>query len=579
MGKVQILPADLVAKIAAGEVIERPASVVKELVENSLDAGATSIQVELQDAGKTLIRVKDNGSGIDEDDLTRIFSRHATSKLASTDDLTHILSLGFRGEALYSIGAVSDSTLRSKPAAATHGWEVHLRGNEQLSRTPVNLIGGTEIEVRELFYNTPARRKFLKATAAELNYILDLLLPYALLYPEREFILLHDRRPCLSLAPASSLIERITRALHLEATSLIEETREFMQDGFFLHLVLGDSNIVRTRKDMQFIFVNKRPVESRALSYHLNDIYRMLLAPGVYPFFALFLEIDPADVDVNVHPTKRQVKLKNEAAIGSALRACATQLLMNHSKATQAKEKIFTLNAPSAKTTDAPPLPPQLTMPPKALVQEMFAVENQALAPAALDQLTPPAGDLKAKLQQGRYLGNLLATYLLFESPDSLLVMDQHAAAERIAFERLTHQFEQGAPEVQELLSPLLLKLSPQELVLWEENQEVFTRMGFSCSLFDRQTLALHAYPPLLSRPEVSVRNLLAGESIGKMDPSQLARLACRSSVMAGEVLNKEKAEYQRDQLLLCANAFTCPHGRPTVIELRRESLARQFLR
>jgi len=575
MSKVHILPPEIVSKIAAGEVIERPASVLKELLENSLDAQTKSIEVNLKGAGKTLLQIKDTGTGIDKEDLDTIFLRHATSKINQIDDLYHIASLGFRGEALYSISAVSDITLRSKTNEEEHGWEIHLRGNEKISLKPVTMQTGTEVEVKELFFNTPARKKFLKSNTSELNRILDTFIPYTLLYPELSFSLAHDGRKILDLAPAKNFIQRITDSLHLEKNNIIEDKRDFAQDNLSIHLVLGDMNIQRTRKDMQFIFINNRPVENRTISFHLNEIYRLIFSPGVYPFFCTYINMSPSELDVNVHPTKRQVKIKDELKLVSILRQFCEHLLMTKSKAKQATG-IFSLKEPGEEKIQPKLADKTLSEMPEQ--QYRLALE-ESIALFKTSIIAEKKDDLKAKLKQARYLGNLLKKYLLFETPDSLLLIDQHAAQERITFEKLKEQMEKGKVEVQQLLTPILIKITAQELALWEEVEENLEGIGFQTTLFDKETLAIHGHPQLITQPEVALRSLLSGESIAKCDIETLARRACRSSVMAGFNMNKEQAEYQRAKLLLCQDPFTCPHGRPTVVEIPEETLSKQFLR
>ena len=563
MNKVHILPEEIISKIAAGEVVERPASVLKELTENAIDAQASRIEVELKDAGKTLIRIKDNGSGIAKDDITSLFSRHATSKISSLDELYNIMSLGFRGEALYSISAISDITLRAKTKDEECGWERHLRGNKNISQKPVTMHTGTEIEVKELFFNTPARRKFLKSNTAELNALIDIFIPYTLLCPGISFRMFHEERKLIDLPAANNLIQRIAQALRLEPKNILEGKRDYQ--GLSIHLVLGDINIQRTRKDMQFIFINKRPVQNKTIGFHLNDIYRQIYSRGIYPFFSAYITMPAGDLDVNVHPAKREVKIKNESGLISLLRGFGEELLMTKSKAKQ-----FTPRTPAQASLYAPASYSQEKIPHLSAQQGLFNFEQSAFEETA---------SLSKKLQQGRYLGNLLRKYLLFESEDSLLVIDQHAAAERINFEKLKDELENGKVEIQQLLSPVLVRLSHQEILAWEENKEVIEKAGFTCTLFDKETLGIHAHPNLITQAENSLRNLLAGETLPKLSPEALARLACKSSVTFGRNLTPQAAEYQRKELLACQAPFTCPHGRPTVIEISDDSIMRQFLR
>jgi len=346
MEKIHVLTPEIISKIAAGEVIERPASVVKELIENSLDAKTASIELHLKEAGKTLIHLKDTGTGIEPEDIEKLFIRHSTSKIKKISDLEKIDSLGFRGEALYSIAAIADVTLKSKSKSADTGWQIHCRGNKKISQRPVPLLRGTEIEVKELFFNTPARKKFLKSDSAELKQILNIFVPYTLLYPQINFLLTHNGRKLLDLKPERNNISRIAKALNLEEKYLLEEKRDFSEENVSVHLVLGDMNIHRTNKDLQFLFINERPVQNRSLNFHLNEIYKLILPEGMKPFFAVDIKMPAENLDVNVHPSKREVKIKDEFKLVSLLRFFCEHTLMTYGKAKQAKP-IFQLEQPS----------------------------------------------------------------------------------------------------------------------------------------------------------------------------------------------------------------------------------------
>ena len=325
----------MIAKIAAGEAVDRPASVVKELLENAIDAGATSIEIHLKDAGKELIHIKDNGSGIAREDLEKIFQRHATSKISAIEDLEKLHSMGFRGEALYSIAAVSDVTL-----SITHFSRRRLAnpypGRVRQNLEPAGLAHtGTDIKIAELFFNTPARRKFLKNNASELHQILNIVLPYTLIYPEKRFVLTHAGRTLLDLRPAPSRLDRAAAALNVAMDHFLETDQEFVEEQIRVRMILGNINIQRPRRDLQFIFINDRPVESKNLSFNLNDVYKLILPPGVYGAFIVNITLDPANVDVNIHPTKREVRLKDEARIISLLRRMTEYQLMHKGQAKQ----------------------------------------------------------------------------------------------------------------------------------------------------------------------------------------------------------------------------------------------------
>ena len=599
MKKVHILPSEIVSKIAAGEVIERPASVIKELMENAFDAGTKSIELQVQQAGKTLIRLKDTGSGISGEDIEKIFNRHATSKIEKIDDLYHIRSLGFRGEALYSIAAIADVILRSKRQAEDNGWEIHLRGGKRLSLKPASIPVGTEVEVKELFFNTPARRKFLKSNTTEINQILNVFIPYCLLYPQIRFYLGHQERVLVDLASTRDHRQRLAEVLNLEPGYILEARHNQPERDLSVTLFLGDINITRSRRDMQYIFVNGRPVQNKSISYHLNDVYRLILPPHSFPFFAVFIDIPPENIDVNIHPTKREVKIRDEQDICSLLRRITEKTLMEKGDAKtvqdsydrEKKAKTVQINVIEKSIKDA--FGHELPLRSEPLESDAktggsrFATEQysfpQADAAGALQSHAPlfaeQTGTLRGKLKNGRFIGNFINKYLLFETTQTLLIIDQHAAQERITFEILIRQMGQGKIQAQQLLSPYLLRLSPQELNTWAEAKARLEEIGFATTQFDEETIAIHTYPVLIRDPQKAVRDILSGSDAARCDHETLARRACRASIMAGDPLNTEQVEHMRHELLNCRDPFTCPHGRPTVIEMKEEFLNKQFLR
>ncbi len=599
MPQVRILPPEIVSKIAAGEVIERPASVIKELLENALDAGASLIEIHLENAGKTLIRVKDNGCGIDEEDLQKIFFRHATSKIKNLDDLFSIQSLGFRGEALYSIAAISDIVLKSKTANQNSGWNIHLRGGERLDLKPV-AIGtcGTEIEVKELFFNTPARKKFLKTDSTEIYQILNIVIPYALYHPHARFRLTHNDKTLLDLAPSDHPVSRIAHTLNLNEKNIIKPdsiTTEIKNIPVTLQLILGDINIQRTRRDLQFIFVNGRPVQNKSIAYHLNQIYRLIMPDAVFPFFVVSINIPPQELDVNIHPTKREVKIKKERELCSLLRSLCEEALMKLGtvKQVMSSEKLLNdrlettfqkthglnetidYSRPSETQEESPmgmSRERSYSYPRESQEKQNFFLPTESLQ-------TRSQENIRKKLENARFIGSFINKFLIFEWNHSLLIIDQHAAAERISYEQLLQAMDKGTIETQHLLSPVLIKLSPVEMLSWEEAKEKLENLGISSTQWAQDTIAIHTHPLLIKDIEKAVGHLLSGENIAKCDFDTMARRACRSSVMAGDHLTSEKAEYQRETLLQCLDPFTCPHGRPTVIEMPEEFFDKQFLR
>jgi len=600
MPNVHILPPDIVSKIAAGEVIDRPASVVKELLENSLDAGASAIELHLVNAGKTSICIKDDGHGIDHEDLDKIFLRHATSKIEHADDLFNIHSLGFRGEALYSVAAIADVVLQSQTKAQDSGWEIHVRAGEQIHCKPCTFgHPGTEIEIKELFFNTPARKKFLKTNTTEIHQILNTFIPYTLLYPQIRFLLNHQGKDLLDLHQTDNPLERIADTLNIDMNNLIESSTEDLEQKCTIKMILGDINIKRTRRDMQFVFVNGRPVQNKSISYHMNQIYRLIMPDDFFPLFVLMIELPPEDIDVNIHPAKREIKMKDEQAICSKLRSLCERTLMetgtmkqvgavgaaNNQLVNQSLSSSNTLER-KYSTLDSSDIFESPSVPSSGRIDDDYAYPISS-SYQNKQEFFIPEGDmfqqnletLQSKLELARYIGPFMKKFLLFESGKSLLIIDQHAAAERITYEHLIRQMGKGELEVQNLLAPVTLKLSPGELLLLEEFKDELKKSGFDCSLWDDETLAIHSHPQLIPDVEKAVRHILTGESVNRASFETIASRACRSSIMAGDKINASQAEYQREQLLQCLDPFTCPHGRPTVIEMKETFLDKQFLR
>lgn len=583
MPTVHVLAPEVIAKIAAGEVVERPSSVVKELLENSIDAGANTIEIHLKDAGKELIHIKDDGCGIPRDNLERLFQRHATSKITSIEDLERLMSMGFRGEALYSIAAVSDILLRSK-TLGHDAWEINVRASKRLDLRPAAFPNsGTEIKITQLFFNTPARRKFLKSNVAETQQILNVVLPYALLYPAKRFLLTHDSKTLLDLAPQSSAIERMAMALGLESKHLIETAEDFADLNARVHLLLSDINVQRPRRDLQFIFINGRPVESKNLSFNINDIYRLILPPGVYPAFVLDITINPADVDVNIHPTKREVRIRQEARLVSFTRHLCEYTLLQHSNIKTVISVNDTSDSPQVYNNSSSFLaatPPQTSLEGRydsghwqsADVGDLFSTSIQG-------DLFKSGHSLKDKFGRARFIGSFINKFLIFEEERSLLLVDQHAAQERIMFERFERQLNEGALEIQPLLTPVLLKLSPAEKIAWEESNAAIAAIGIETTSFDDDTIAIQTQPTLLKDVGRALRVLLSGDDVARCDRTTIARRACKASIVSGDKLDASQADYQRKQLLACHDPFTCPHGRPTVIEITASFLDKQFLR
>ena len=572
MGKVSFLSRDVINRIAAGEVVERPASVVKELLENSVDAGAANIFMEIGAAGKKLISVRDDGSGIEPDDIEKLFQRHATSKIARAEDLYRIESLGFRGEALYSIGAVADVLLRSKSGAATGGGkEIHVRGGQNIGINDIGHPEGTTVEVRELFFNTPARRKFLRSDATEFRRILNMVIPYAMVFYGKRFSLFHNRKGVLSFNPSAGLLSRFCDVANVDKRNLIYAEKEIPEISLSLKVLLGDINLKMPTKEKQYVFINNRPVHNQSISYSIGRIYREIFPRDTYPVFAVFVKMPLEEIDVNIHPAKREVKLREEQRIASTLSDFCREVLLRRGKTTEVVRKTsiyFERNESQLKPDGG------------VFLKESRKPESLFTGTGSSETSTVPEQEsIRAKLMNASYIGSYRNKYLLFESGDSLLAMDQHAAHERINYELLRRQFETGKIDIQRLLTPLIIKLDSEEIVVWEEGAEKLEDVGFLTTRWDAGSIAVHGFPQPIRNPEAAVRSLLSERGIDRADRKMLARKACKGSVAAGEKIKDEEAISIRNELLECEVPFVCPHGRPTVVEFSESFFDRQFLR
>lgn len=568
MGKINVLPENVRSKIAAGEVVERPSSVLKELLENSIDAEAKRIFVEIEKAGKKLIKVVDNGTGIEEDDIEKVFSRYATSKIKDEKDLDNIVSLGFRGEALYSIGVVSDAVLRSKTEGSETGAEIHIRGGKQLGKKKVSMNKGTIVEVRELFFNTPARKKFLKSDTTEFRQILNIFTPYAVLFNNIEFKLKHNKREIFNLSVVKDIKERIKDVCNINIEDLIFSEKEY--DDFAFTFYLGNINIQRPRRDLQFLYVNNRPVYSSQILSAVNRTYRTILPNGVYPAFFIMIRIKPDMVDVNIHPAKREIKIKDEDRIIKVLTEEIYNILLEKGKGRKIEKKVVYIDREKIFEGEKT----------KEEVRKEIKEESTVFDFKFEKEIVEKHNEtLKDKLKEIVFVGIFSNKYIFFEGKEELFIFDQHATHERINYEKFLKQIKNKELDIQKLLTPLIMKLTKEEMAFYEEIKDKIEKTGFQTTRWSEDEIAIHGYPALLKDPEFALRSVLSEIDTPEIDEEKIARSACRSSVMTGDRLSEEEAVSLIKQLLKCENPFVCPHGRPTVIEFSLSFFDRQFLR
>ncbi|MDD5747238.1 MAG: DNA mismatch repair endonuclease MutL [Candidatus Omnitrophica bacterium] len=585
MGTINILPKILSDKIAAGEVIERPASVVKELVENSLDAASTRIEIRIRDAGRAEITVIDNGLGMGAEDLQLAPLRHATSKIRVDADLQRITTFGFRGEALSSIAAVGFLTLASRSAEESCGWELTVEGGEVKGLREAPRTPGTTVTVRNLFFNTPARLKFLKSTATETAHIIRTITEFALAYPQVAFILIDNDRERLGLNPATTLLERSGALLGKELSRNFVPL-SFAMPPLKISGVISRAGYGQSDRRNQYIFVNQRPVTDKTIGHALMQGYHTLLMDKQFPAIVLFIETPPELVDVNVHPNKREVRFRDSAVLHDLLVKAVKDALTGKKGLPELSVRDVSGKAETSETVPgllregaAPRY--NVSAAQTAASAELFSVPLQHRdAPAAWDNAVPAAA-------APEFL-QVHSTYIISQDEPGIVIIDQHAAHERIIFDELLAQFRAAAVEKQRLLLPVTVACTPEQVVLLEEYAVLFQDLGFEVEAFGGQTFAVHAYPALMRTQDIksvfmAVTADIAAEQIS-VDREQrltqfLASIACHGAVRAHEKLSREEITSLVARLWKTAAPYTCPHGRPTIITISRHELEKRFKR
>lgn len=569
---IKILADEVASQIAAGEVVERPASVVKELLENAIDAGASQITIRVEDAGKKMIEVSDNGSGISTDDLPLAVARHATSKLITADDLFHIRTLGFRGEALASIGSVSRMTILSRSPNSEMGARIVVEGGKLVSRESVGGVAGTVVRVEDLFYNTPARLKFLKRDLTEKQQIDGLVTRYALAYPEKAIHLLQENNPVLHTAGNGNRREILAQLYGVDlARRLLEvifEEEGLKITGFISPISINRSN----RKDITF-FINGRWVQDTALNTALIKAYQTYLMVGRYPLAVLFIELTPEEVDVNVHPAKAEVRFRQPDLIFTSVQRAVKRALVAYSPIPQLAPTQWKIAQQDTEQQlswqNSPPA-----------WDDQRGGEAQ---PMTSEQAVSAAPNLPGAIPILRLIGQIGATYIVAEGPDGLYLIDQHAAHERVLYEKMTGS--RGTPSAQILLEPVVMQLPPQSAGILKENLDVINRIGFEVEEFGVNTFRLSAVPELFIRndPRLAIRSVIEDFEEdetplqGMIEERMIARICKRMAVKGGTVLSIEEQQTLIHDLENCTSPRTCPHGRPTMIHLSVDLLERQF--
>jgi DNA mismatch repair protein MutL len=565
---IRILSPDVASKIAAGEVVERPASVVKELLENSLDAGATQIAIEVQGGGVRLIRAVDNGAGIAPEEVDLAFERFATSKVATADDLEGISSLGFRGEALPSIAAVSEVTMVTRSKDELSGIFVNIKDGAILEKAKRGCPIGTTVTVRNLFRNVPARLKFLKSTATENGHISNLVAQYSLAFPEVRFTLLIDGRTAFRSTGSGNLREVLGAVYGLDVAKamLMIEPKEGA-DPLLPGVTGFVSPITLTRASRSYMsfFVNRRWVQNRMLSYALEEAYQGLLMVGRHPLAVINISLLPQELDVNVHPTKSEVRFRNERDIFSAVQKAGRNSLT----AQAPMPTLDTLPQPMA-TSQAERLPAFAARPEEVVTRAPLVAPPQSPEPVA------------KSLPILRVVGQMANTYVIAEGPDGMYLIDQHAAHERVLFEKIRNERSRRAVEVQGLLQPVTVELTVRQQELLELQAEALSEYGFGIEHFGERTYLVRSVPAVLrgqnvAQSLVEVLDFLAEGEKGDRREEIAISLACHGAVRAGQALSHEEMRDLIRQLEQASQPRTCPHGRPTMIHLSSSQLEKGF--
>lgn len=605
MSQIKILPENLCNKIAAGEVVERPASVVKELIENSVDAGADEVLIDIESGGKKLIRVQDNGSGMSRDETFLSLERHATSKIETDQDLFRLTTLGFRGEALPSIAAVSRLILQSRNADSEEGWRIGMNGGTVAHAEAVGMPAGTSIEVRNLFYNTPARRKFLRRDQTETGHVGDVVSRQALARPEVRFRLTHNGRVLFDALKSDRMEERVAAILGREAIRDMLPV-ENQDDELALHGLVSRPLYNRSATSAIYTYINGRFIRDRVVQHAVMEGYRNLLMKGRYPVVVLFVDLPPEMVDVNVHPTKHEVRFRDQSRVHDFIAASVRRSLREDTPVAAGAH-----SDPSANETVINPEPAGTPEPTKTARSKQYLLKDfpsvGANERAELYHSSSTASPLPVQTENGKstpfrmpdddagrsndamlVIGQFHDSYILCQDGDDLVLIDQHAAHERVGFERLKEQFYGEGIEKQALLFPAVLEFDFREASSLQQTTDKLETLGFELEPFGGNSFALKTVPRLLkdSEAEQLVRDVASdlsdlGETASVEDAFDhvLATMACHSVVRANQKMSRE--EMQNLVRLIDSVDFGshCPHGRPVMQRFSRAEIERMFRR
>ncbi len=563
MSEIKVLSEETINQIAAGEVIERPASVVKELVENSLDAGANEIDVEVEDGGKKKIKVKDNGKGMTREEVRLAFKKHATSKIEDIEDLNDLNSLGFRGEALPSIASVAKTTALTKPEDQVEGTRIVIHGGELIEVEEEGCATGTSIVVEELFYNTPARKKYLKKTNTELAHVSEVITRNAITNPEVQFSLKHEGRELTFVPKSGSMLENIKAIYGKEIAKKMVEV-EYDEDGLVVEGYVSRPEINRSNRRHMFTYVNSRYVNNNILKRGVVDGYSTLLKKGRYPLAFLNIEIEQEKIDVNVHPTKTKIRFLEDEKVQEKIAEAVKSTLLEEDLVPSISEKKEKSKVEKSK-------------------KEEDKIDTSKQSRLEMDEETEVQ---ESKLSHMTVIGTIKDTYVVVETPSGMAVVDQHAAHERINYEDLKDKVDDKI-DSQKLVSPKTIELQPKEAAVLRANEELMDKLGFDLDHFGKTTFRIRGVPVIFD--EIQEKEILhsvldelmdkKGTSLEERREEMVKYMACHSSVTSGDKLSPTKAKDLLEDLGRTENPFTCPHGRPTVVSFTEKEIKKWFKR
>jgi DNA mismatch repair protein MutL len=603
--RINVLDEETSNKIAAGEVVERPFSVVKELVENSIDAGSKNITVEIIEGGQKIIRITDDGAGIHPDDVKKAFLPHATSKILNIEDIFNINSLGFRGEALASIAAISKTKLKSKVEEVETGKEIYISGGNIEYIKDVGCNTGTIVEVSDIFFNVPARQKFLKSSQRESALISDIINRLAMANPSISFKYLSNDKKNLATYSTKDIINTINSVYGKETSENIVSF-EYHNDIASVYGYIGNESISRGTRNNQSIFVNKRYIKSKLITAAVENAFKSFLTINKYPFFTLFLDIFPELIDVNIHPTKSEIKFSDERVIFKlvfdAVHTALKNSLGDKFNVSFDSEDSHALNSPTINEKILIQMPIDLDNnkiyennstlnkdhsiykhEENVIVNKPFSVFDSNL----INQNINGVQDIKPKFSYISVIGQYNNTYILLSAADGLYIVDQHAAHEKILFEKYSMEIKNSEVIAQILLSPLVLELTSEDIAIFIENENVFKTAGFRIDLFGNNTVNVREVPMILGKPDVkklflsiidNLKNMGSGNTV-EVKYHSIATIACKAAIKANDKLSDIEMKSLIEELKYINDPFTCPHGRPTIIKITIQELEKRFKR